>query len=614
MVSYNIIMQNKIISQFKYGVVNNLESQSLPDGAASDSLNFLTKGDKIELRRGSQIMGTEITGSGSNDGLWTTYKSDGTEIIYRKRGRKLEYYDTTTSDWIEVGSDIFPLSAVNDDASFANYQSLAGAQLWISSPNSSLYKIMTGSPASYTDVYDASKNFKGRIKIKYNRMLLWARTTDKTGLYGSNIDEASYTAVTGEATTSLTGTLAFKAGGAKRTCFGLVVTHTVSGEVFTDNYSGVLVGSLGNTGTINYTTGAYTFSIAGTGTVDYQWEDSTNGGIADFTFTSPTRVAGEGFVFRQDDGGALQNVLAYDDVLYCLHEKKTWRLLLTSDDTNADNNIYRERVGVTSWKNAVDTGRGIYYIDEGEENIPKFKLLTLDSSTGQVIPSVVTLNLDLSNYIFDQGAMFEWGDYIIFTGRTAGTTSNNRMFVYHKTWESIDILDYYVNNFALDNGALVAGDSVSDNVWLLFSAFDDQDALVPGYWISGISRLGLDRLKKSRRFIIEGEIQTNQSYNIYASADRGGWTLIDTIEGTGDYVDSGTSVSIGSVTVGRKEVGGGSDDVFAYHYQKECRFDIDKFDNIQIKFEPQGLGYVSISMYEFSDLRLRQTKIAKKYR
>lgn len=122
---------------------------------------------------------------------------------------------------------------------------------------------------------------------------MWDLANDKTGLYGSYIDEANSTTETGEIIAdTATGTLAFKAGDAKRTCFGVVITDTSSTEVFTDNYNGVLVGSLGGTGTINYTTGAFTTSQSGAGTATYQWEMSNNNGITDFT-KSATRVAGQ---------------------------------------------------------------------------------------------------------------------------------------------------------------------------------------------------------------------------------------------------------------------------------------------------------------------------------
>ena len=63
-------------------------------------------------------------------------------------------------------------------------------------------------------MFDSTKNFKGKSIISTGRMLMWDLPNDKTGLYGSFIDAQNstvYTTVTGEATTSLAGTLAFKA-------------------------------------------------------------------------------------------------------------------------------------------------------------------------------------------------------------------------------------------------------------------------------------------------------------------------------------------------------------------------------------------------------------------
>ena len=63
--------------------------------------------------------------------------------------------------------------------------------------------------------------------------MLWNRKEDKTGLYGSYIDKQNstvYTAVSNEVigalgTKTYTGTLAFKAGGSARNCFGLSITE-----------------------------------------------------------------------------------------------------------------------------------------------------------------------------------------------------------------------------------------------------------------------------------------------------------------------------------------------------------------------------------------------------
>src|SRR3989304_3417181 len=136
------------IKTFPFGLFNTVDDQNIPNGAASRVLNWLSMGDRIELRRGMAVLGNTISGSGKILGLHVAKKADGTEIPYRKRGRILEYYDSTSETWTEVGTNLFPAAAENDECSFGNYFSLAGAQMFVCSPNSGLYKIMTANPAS----------------------------------------------------------------------------------------------------------------------------------------------------------------------------------------------------------------------------------------------------------------------------------------------------------------------------------------------------------------------------------------------------------------------------------------------------------------------------------
>lgn len=607
-------MREHAITTFKYGVINAIEPQSVPDGAASDALNWITRGDKIELRRGSDVLGTEIAGVGRSTGVHVAYKADGTQVYFRARGQKIEYYNSSSDLWVEVGSNLLGSTADGEDVFFANYQTNAGAQLWISSPNSSLFKIMVANPGSYTDMYDGSKNFKGYIAIHQNRMWLWGRVADETGIYGSYIDTQTYTTVSGEATTSLSGTLAFKSGNPKGTCFGVQITITATGEVYSDDYNGILTGSLGGTGTINYTTGEYTLSNSGVGTAAYQWENSNTNGISDFT-KSATRTAGQGFIFRQDDGGGpARNLFPLGSTMYCFHERRTWALTLTADDTSATNDIFREYVGIPSLRGAVASSIGIFYIDNTDQSKPLFRKLYLSSGSSEVLPKTVTENIDLSGYTFDDCVMHEWNDYIVFSGKSSGSTVNDRLFVYHKIWESVDIFDHYVSCLAIGNGTLIAGESISDNVLTLFSGFDDSDSSINNYWISNISTLGAENLKKTKRLVLEGEIQTNQSFKVYISNDRGGFSLVATVSGTGDYVDTGNAVTVGAQTIGSREVGGGGDGVDAYHYLTEINLALDKYENRQLKFEAIGLGYVSITKIIERDIRLYAHKIPSKYR
>lgn len=621
------------ITEFQHGVINKIEEQSIPAGAASNSLNFLTKGDHFELRRGSIILGTEIENADPCRGLHVARQSNGTEHIFRKRGRKLEHYNTTTEVFDEVGTDMFPAVAEDDEAAFVDYQSLAGDAMFVSSVNSSIYKIMLANPTDYADM--VSTDYRGFIFASQNRIFMVQKkdangVQDKTGVYTSFIDAQNYTTVSSEnvgtgvpAQFTYTDTLAFKAGGAKRTCFGIVVTGST--ETFRDNGDGTLTGTAGGTGTINYMTGAIsvTFITEPVGAIlaDYQWEDSTNGGIADFSFTTPTREPGEGDVFRQDDGGGkAQAVESYEDVEYCFHERKTWALTLSADDTNATNLPYRKQVGIPSWKARVATGDGIYYVDDTDENDPKIRVLTLSYSSDNVIPKSISDKLDLSGYRFDDAWMERWGSIILVGCRTSDSTVNNRIILYDTVWESFDIVDFFSSFGKIFEGTLILGDSLSPNVYQAFSGFDDEDASVGGFFET--SQWDLDepnRQKKAKKVQIEGLIQTGQIIGVYGSADRGGYTLLGYIRGDGDYVDA-QSVTIGSETIGRSEIGGGSA-ATAFHYLRELKCSIGKFSVEKLKFQVEsdedgneGLGYFSVSSIAFDDVRLKQEKVARKYR
>lgn len=612
------------IKNFTKGLLTAFEDHSIPDGAASSSDNWLTKGDRIELRKGYRVMGTDNAGTGSIDGLHTAYMADGTQVLFRKRGRKLEYYNGT--DWSETGTDMFPSAAETDEASFADYASLAGNQMFISSPNSGLYKIMVSSPASFTDLTDAAKNFKGYIKIKQNRMFLWGRNEDKTGVYGSYIDKAVYTTVSAESlgtgdgsTKTFTGTLAFKAGGSTRTCFAVTI-KVGSVTTLTDDYNGNLRDTSGVVrGTVNYTTGAcsVTFSaapaLAVAVTADYQWENSNNTGISDFT-KSATRLAGQGFIFRQDDGGgSVMSVASYGDVEYCLHRLKAWALTLTATDTSATNLIYRDNVGIPNWRAAVATGDGIYYVDDYQQADPKFRVLAISDQSVSVIPLPVSDQLNLVDYRFDKAAAIEWGDYILFSCRYKDASFNNAVFAYNKRYKCWDRLDYMASCFEVYNGALVAGDSLSDNVMELFSGFDDNGGLFPNSWEGNLTDHDIKTLKKTRRIWIQGEISRDQELTFYLQTDRGTYVEIGRQSGQDDNVDTQPRTIIGSDAVGESTIGGQTS-VNVYNYQKEIRLTNGRYQYVKLKISATGIGFASVSTYTFFDIIENQAKLPSKYR
>lgn len=612
------------IKNWLNGWINKIEDRSIPRGAFSNGLNWLLKGDKIELRRGSKILGTALTGTGSVNGIHIGYKNNGDEILFRAYSTKLLYSTDDGVTWTEIGTDIL----YNEPVTFANYSSPAGNQVWVCSPNQTrLIKIMTANPGSYTDVYLSTNNYCGYITTIKNRLWLWGYKKAPSNVYLSHIDAFAYTTVTNEAFDTgdggknYSGTLAFKAAGARRTCFNIIVTNeTGTTETFVDNRDGTLTGSLGGTGTINYTSGVIAVSFfnniaSGEIRCTYQWEDSATNGIADFTY-SGTRVAGEGTFFPQNEGAEIQNIFTIFDAQYVLHRNNVWYIKLTADDTDAINEIWRDNVGIPYFRAATPTGEGIYAIDDRDKNDTKIRLISYSTDNDQIVPTSISDSLDLSAYLFDYSDMIIWGDYLVISCRTTNSTYNNRIILYNRLWKKFDVpQNYNANCFAILSGSLVAGDSISKNAWLLFSGYDDDDAEINNEIELNFDSLDTERLKKVKRIRIQGEIQKWQSFILYAKVDNGGYIELGTLNGTDSQVDTGQSVTIGSTTLGRYEIGGGSV-ITAYNYDVTLNIagKLDKFQRIKLKIEATGLGYLSVSEVQYYDIRAKEMKPPIKYR
>jgi len=635
------------ILDFKYGVIDSVEPQSIPRGASSGSLNWITEGTKIELRRGYALLGTTENGAGKITGLGVGKKPNGTDIVFRTRGRKVEYLNTATNDWVEVGSDIIPAAASGDEISIEAYQNPTGPQVWLSSINSGLYKIMTANPGSHTDMYVLGTNYKGYMRIKNGRMYVWKRfgnPGNDTDLFASHLDvraDSDYTQVVSEVIAGSSGTLAFKGSGARRICFQVVFTVTSGGEVFTDNGDGTMTGSLGGSGTINYTTGAYTG--VGAGTCTYRWADdsaaaaspptTSSAGIANFNYTVAARVATEGFILPQAGGGAFQNLMSLNGVEYCMHEKQTWAATISADDASVTNLIFRSRVGIPNWRAATESADGIYYIDDTNSEDIQFRILTLDTQSTEVLPKSISksfklrsilVGVNLSDYRFDQAAAIEFGETVLFACRTPESSVNNRVFRYNKVNKATDILSYNVSAFAIYNNTLIAGDSFTNNVYTLFSGIDDNSFKIPNQWTSSLDNLDWDGMKRLLELTIDGYVGEGQSGKISVSVDNSDFVEVRSpsdvdnnkhaIESDGEYVDVSDTISIGSVAIGDHEIGGGIETISAYHYRRTFRIQLDKFEKITFKIEAMNYGYLSLSEFTFADVRLKNRKIPQRYR
>lgn len=611
---------NREIQAFPNGVENLLDDEIISQAAASDALNWISQDEKIQLIPGKLLIGQSGI-AGKVTGEIFGYKVDGSKIHWEKVGTKIRYFDGT--NWQDVVTGL----TSNADYTFTNYASLAGNFTFAIGVDG-IFKMNNANPANFIALYDASKNFKGYSFIDKGRMILWNTPTDKTGLYGSHIDPQNstvYTSVSGEATTSLTGTLAFKAGNPKGNCFGVTITITAGGEVYTDNYLGVLTGSAGGTGTINYITGAYTISAAGVGTASYQWENSNTGGVTDFTH-SATRLAGEGFVFRQDKGGdAILTVLIGSNGYYSIKSQSAYLLSIGADDLTADNNVYREQMGVPNFGGALSTSLGIIFMNTANPGKPEMTILVKNLVDGTLEPKVLFPQFKFANYLYDDCRFFAYDRYILVACKTLTATNNDTLLLCNVSENTVNITGYSARTFASDGTLLYMGSSVVQNVYNLFSGFDDDGFLITNHWDTKGENFAIksrgqkyvmipQSLKKYRKIRLRGNIVPGQSYQVYANYDDAGWQLVGTVVGTQTYVDDSNPATIGSSEIGIMTIGGNLI-TNASPYQMDIRLKKQpKFRKRKLRFVALGFGYIDIEYQADWDLFLYGDKLPARFR
>jgi hypothetical protein len=294
-------------------------------------------------------------------------------------------------------------------------------------------------------------------------------------------------------------------------------------------------------------------------------------------------------------------------VQYCLHKLRTWALTLALDDTTSTNLPYRN-IGIPYPRAAYETPDGILLIDVSNPNLPVVRKLQIQQNTTNltIVPVSLSDIIDLTGNAFDYAVAFRWGDYEIvcvqeYTNAVANPY-NSTMYVrniYSNAW---DKLDYRATALATFNGALIAGDPLSDNIFTLFSGFDDDDEPIDNYWQDGQLSLGTENLKRANLMRVTGLIQKDQSIGVYLILDDGNPVLYFTIRGDGSYVDKGVNTPIGSYTVGSKEVGGGGE-ATAHPFDVTFPINTDIFSNVSVRLQALGIGHAQVDSYTYKDIR-----------
>lgn len=617
---------NYQIKKFISGTHNKYPEEIIPADAAQKSLNFLTKDGRIILTGGQSLLGAE-GGAGSVSGLWHGVKVDGSKIKFRKINSKIQYWNDT--EW----KDIITGLNEEDEYSFANYHSLAGAFTFINGKGG-FWKVVLATPESPINIYDPLKNFHGKILIDAGRMLLWDRDDnngkDRTGLYGSHIDPQgiNYQTISNEnlgvaGGTVYTGTLAFKSS--KPTAHAFAVTITAStadgAETFNEHYDGVLTSNLGGIGTIDYATGVYSITFSSTTTSDvlanYQSDNSNEGGITDFTYNPSVRVPGTGFQFPQDEGGdPIMSVrIGQDGAYYSIKQHSVYRLFIDSTDEMGEmteNKVYRKDIGISYWRACTDTPQGIVLMNNAKEK-PELTILIRGQLGDSIEPFVLFDHFDFSKYNFSNCVMETYADYILIACKSSPELKNDTLLVCDISKKTVDVMNYQALSLTRDERGVYTGSSMSQTVYLIFDGVWDINQVADNYWIGRGEIYKLEALKKLKRLRLKGRIARNQNVEVYISTDGGDYILVGTISGEADYVDYASQQTIGANLIGESLIGG--DKILeAFPYFMEMKIKVDKFRKRNIKLIAKGEGYFDCDFIQDCDILTFGERIPRRFR
>lgn len=394
-------------------------------------------------------------------------------------------------------------------------------------------------------------------------------------------------------------------------------------ELFQDDQMGNLTSNLGGTGTINYATGAYVlnFNTAPTTGVaiigNYYTENATSGGILDFSYASSNPSFGQGYLNLQGGGGPAMASAGFQGVEYQFHLYRTWNVDLPESASSAYGDLinqqYWSHIGIPYPRAAYPTGDGVLYLDNTNPAQPKFSILEIPpgSTNLTVVPTWQSQALDLSTLNFTKAIVFRWGEYNILAcqklvnGQPQGY---NTLFyvqdIYSNNW---NLLDYSVTCLAEFEGALISGDSLSPNAFVLFSGLDDDTAIIENQWSSSLTNFDVEGQKKVRYFVIEGLIQRPQSIKISYALDGGQFVEAYTIVGTGPYVNSSAPVGVGSNTLGSTTIGAG--EISALPFEIQIPVMTDYFEYIQIQIQALDIGFAQCNRFSFKDIRVKSRKV-----
>lgn len=407
---------------------------------------------------------------------------------------------------------------------------------------------------------------------------------------------------------------------------GFAVQITDGVERFNDDGCGNLVGSLGGTGAIDYSTGAYsvTFSTApanGSGVTYFSLaEASTYGGVLDFTQDSSddTLSRAQPPFPQADGGGVAMGMASFQGISYDLHQLRTWNFQISLDDAGYSflNDPYWSKIGIPYSRGFFETGDGVLFIDNTDSQNPKVSVLEIppNSTNLTVVPVSISDDLDLSMFSFSKALVYRFGEYdfmaCIESVNGIPNSYNSKMFmrnIYSGNWNVTDLTPSCLSTF---QGNLLMGDALSPNVFQIFSGFDDDGGPIENYWNTSYYDCGLQGLKQIDYVHVTGLIQPNQSIQLSLSLDFGNYVKYFTIQGGGSYVNKSIQVEIGGTQIGSSVIGSGSGGgTVANPFEIDIPVFTDNFEYISAQFMALEIGYAEVDKLSYKGVRHTQRSI-----
>ena len=604
------VKTEKVFKTWGLGTVNAVQPELVPSGATSYSRNFIANKDRLELLGGRKLVGSVVDSNSACQGLHSIQKVDGDWVLFRKDRTKLQAINVDKDDeWLDS------LTTLQDDTIlyFSNSFTPAGRQVWANGVDG-LFKIYPSALEDPVNLTDRSKNYDGYLLIEGSRAYVVGMEKDPTGLRYSRVDnDDNYVLVSGESVGS-SGSTHYTKTLAHTQVFGIeIISGTKS---LRDDKNGNLIGD--GTGTINYATGeldvTFTDTTTAAVTVSYLYEDPLNHGLADFTYTSGDRLAGEGNVLRQDSIGTKSTCcFSFEGMIFTMQDTGSWKVKIESNDTSLTNVPFNQNVSCASPFGFAQIDDGVVYIDTSEENKPVLKKLSYNALSDKVEPKLLSEQFSFEGFKFDKAPMVRFNGFVIFSGASELSETNDTTFFYNIETGGIFAADNGYNMFVVCGNRLFGGDSASPNVYQLFDQRTDLGSAIAGEVRLGNMMYDTEQLKKVKKIYVEGFIEPAQSFIVESSQDRETWKEVGRIS-FADITVEATDETVGSVLFGDDLYGGSSLRPAPSFFKKALKIRMKKFERQMLRIRSSGIGHLSITQIKVSDIRKKGTKTLKKYK